>query len=292
MNTPPTLPDNLSELVRTASLGEAREQVERELRRKPDINKHFLRLELFCLLEETERAVKQAETCVRFDPAVLPTIAPTLGLLHAEQVRNAVFAGQARAELPPNAPEWPNLLMDALHAQARNDVALADTLREKALEAVPETSGLAVTDAAESPFDWITDSDTRLGPVMEVIMEDSYFWVPFTMIQNLELAVPSKLRDFAWLPVTFVVNDLRRHGFIPGRYPGSGAAGDALALGRETRWTDEGQTGVFGLGQKVWITDAGDLPLYDLRGLRKLVHSGTPEISEASESSKTLGASA
>jgi type VI secretion system protein ImpE len=49
------------------------------------------------------------------------------------------------------------------------------------------------------------------------------------------------------------------------RYPGSELADDAIRLARESRWREEGKTGVFGLGQKTWMTDAGDVGLLDLR---------------------------
>ena len=30
------------------------------------------------------------------------------------------------------------------------------------------------------PFEWIADADTRLGPVLEAVINGRYYWVPFS----------------------------------------------------------------------------------------------------------------
>ena len=56
-------------------------------------------------------------------------------------------------------------------------------------------------------------------------------------------------------------------GLIPTRYPGTASSGDpALMLARKTAWEEAGQD-YFGLGQRMFATDAGEFALMDLRSL-------------------------
>lgn len=256
----------LSELLREHSLAEALAYVDQNLRRKPDLSGHLLRLDLLCLLGDWERAAKQGETCTRFDTSCLPLMALIHALTECEKQRERVFLGTENPALLEAVPAWLPLQLQALRAQAESPDK-ADDLRETALSQAPESTGTSVSVSGESRFAWITDSDTRLGPVVEIFTQDEYLWLPFAALEELELAEPTALRDFIWLPISFVAEGRRRHGFLPGRYPDSVSAGDTFALGRETRWQDVGKTGVFGFGQKVWCTDMGDLPLYELRKL-------------------------
>ena len=34
------------------------------------------------------------------------------------------------------------------------------------------------------PFDWIMDGDTRLGPVLELMMKGTYYWVPQQRVKD------------------------------------------------------------------------------------------------------------
>lgn len=263
----------LSDLLREGDLAAALDRVEGALRRKPDMPGRLLRLDLLCLCEDWDRALRHTESCLRCDASCLPLMALIRVLIEGERQRAAVLAGEARPALPPDAPAWTALLLDALAAQA-DRTAAADALREAALAQAPASAGVALTVAGEQPFTLISDSDTRLGPVLELFVDGGLLWLPFCQVEEVEVAAPASLRDLLWLPAQVSYGGLRRHGFLPARYPGSGRAGDALALGRETRWEDVGATGVFGLGQKVLFTPSGDLSLYDLRGLRMTPEEG------------------
>lgn len=275
MPTPPlTLPETLSALLHGQTLVDALTSVEKELRRKPALSGHLLRLDLLCLLEDWDRAERQAETCTRFDVTCLPLMTLIQALTACERAREKVFSGNGLPTFLCEAPAWVALQLEALRHQT-TAVALADTARNAALSQAPATAGvaeMATTPPGNTSFAWITDSDTRLGPLLEVFSADQYLWVPFEQLTGLEVPPPQALRDFAWLPVVYELDGARRHGFMPGRYPDSARAGDGLAVGRETRWDTEGalcgETGVFGLGQKVFSTDVGDLSLFDLRELR------------------------
>lgn len=136
----------------------------------------------------------------------------------------------------------------------------ADRNRNLAFSDVSDTPG----SHDGQPFAWITDTDTRLGPTCELVVAGRYTWLPFSQMRTLHMRAPAGLLDLLWRPatVTLVDGSIAR-GFIPVRYPDSELGRDAIRMARETTWSEAGETGVMGLGQKTWMTDAGDVPLLE-----------------------------
>jgi type VI secretion system protein ImpE len=63
---------------------------------------------------------------------------------------------------------------------------------------------------------------------------------------------------------------------IPTRYPGSEAAADGpIALARKTVWQEIASGTHHGLGQRIIATDAGDVPLMEIRTL-SITQEATP----------------
>ena len=132
--------------------------------------------------------------------------------------------------------------------------------------AAPVTAG-SVNDVE---FEWIADADSRFGPVLEVLLNGSYYWVPFSRIKAITLEPPADLRDLVWLPAQFTwANGGEAMGFIPTRYDGTERAEDAgLRLARSTEWTSLGSPDAFaGLGQRVLATSSEEVPLLEVRRL-------------------------
>jgi type VI secretion system protein ImpE len=120
-----------------------------------------------------------------------------------------------------------------------------------------------------SPFEWVADADSRLGPVLEVLLNGAYYWVPFEHIQSLVLEAPADARDLVWTPAQFTwTNGGEAMGMIPTRYPGSEQAADsALRLARKTEWQSLGGEHYAGLGQRVFSSDADEIGLLEVREL-------------------------
>jgi type VI secretion system protein ImpE len=136
-------------------------------------------------------------------------------------------------------------------------------LRERAFEAAPATAGKI----DGTPFTWIADADGRLGPLLEVIVNGRYYWIPFARLREVRIEKPTDLRDVAWLPcVLSLVNGGESVAFIPTRYPGSERTNDStLIMARSTHWQERPAETFLGLGQRLLTTDAGEYPLMDVR---------------------------
>ena len=138
-------------------------------------------------------------------------------------------------------------------------------MRERALQAAPTTPGTI----GEEPFDWIADGDTRLGPVLEAIVNGHYYWVPFQRIQAITVDKPEDLRDLVWMPAHFTwTNGGESVGLIPTRYPGSELSPDSqVRRSRRTEWQEQPSGAYIGQGQRMFFTDRGEYPLMDVRNI-------------------------
>jgi type VI secretion system protein ImpE len=174
---------------------------------------------------------------------------------------------------------WLALLLQALQLLTQNRHAEAADLRDQAFAAAPATGGTIDGQA----FNWLADADTRLGPVLEAMVNGRYYWIPIHRIQRIALAEPSDLRDLVWQPAQFTwANGGQAVGMIPVRYPGSETSADsAVQLARRTEWNEieAGHGHALGLGQRLLATDADDYPLLDTR----LIELNSPASEENSD---------
>jgi type VI secretion system protein ImpE len=239
------------------------------IRREPAQAAHrWSMFQCLCVTGEWARALQQLQVYGQLDQdeAALRVVQTYRDLLRAERWREEVMAGTREpAFVYDDAPEWMRGLLNALSAAARNDLAAADEARAAALDAAPLVAGRA----GEQTFEWLGDSDSRLGPVCELIAAGSYRWVALSDVAGWRVRKPAALIDLVWAPCTLALRDgTVLHGFMPARYPLQGALPadqrDALHLGSTTLWVEQGGTGVFGVGRKTFATDQGDFGLFEL----------------------------
>jgi type VI secretion system protein ImpE len=221
--------------------------------------------QLLCVIGDWKRAITQLKVCAELSPAATPMAQTYREAIICEVYREKVFAGEKDPLIFGEPQEWLAHLIEAskLLAQGRADDAAS--LREKAFDAAPASAGMINGGA----FEWISDADMRLGPVFEAIVNGRYFWVPFAAIRRLDFDAPSDLRDAVWMPATLTLqNDGQVVALLPTRYAGTAARGSAAEkLSRATSWTDAGGGAFIGIGQRLWTTDAAEIPLMEARAL-------------------------
>lgn len=221
--------------------------------------------QLLCVLGDWARAVKQLEVCGELDPNSLAMVAMYRGAVAAESLRASVMAGTSRPAVHGPTDDWVASLVDALAAEGGGDHAGAARLREQAFDAAPATRGTLNGEA----FEWIADADTRIGPVLEAVVEGSYRWLPFTVLSKVVVEAPVDLRDLVWAPahLTFATGD-EQAALIPVRYVGTRIEDDgALLLARKTEWIEAGPEQYRGLGQRLFVTDRAEVGLLEMREL-------------------------
>ena len=169
--------------------------------------------------------------------------------------------------------EWIALMLEALALENRGELLQAESLRHKALAQVPPSTG----QIDGVPFAWIADADSRLGPILEAMINGRYYWIPFQQISQIVIEKPVDLRDMVWIPANFTwVNAGEASGLIPCRYPDSEQADDTrIKLSRMTDWINIGEGISRGYGQRLLATDIDDYAVLDVR---KIEFISTPEI--------------
>jgi type VI secretion system protein ImpE len=260
------LPETAESAYRAGNVRAATELLLQEVRAEPaDGRKRVFLAQLFILSGQWERAANQLSVLKELDAGAIPLVHAGTQLLQCERLRAEVFAGRRAPMVLGEPPAWIAQLIQALTAQAEGRASEAATLRSLAFDAATAVQGSLNGEA----FEWIADADSRIGPVIEVMLDSGYYWVPFERIRRIVFESPTDIRDLAWLPAQFTwENGGDAIGFVPTRYPGSEKGDDSLLLAKRTEWTELGDNGFAGTGQRMLVTDAGEYGLLDLRQIQ------------------------
>jgi len=254
------------ELFRAGDLQGCLDELQAEVRRRPaDPKLRTFLAQLLMVTGDWDRALNQLSVTAEMDASALPMKHTYTAAIQCERLRAAVFAGERSPLVLGDPPPWIALLLQALVLNGQGRSGEAQELRARALDEAPATAGTM----NGSAFEWIADADSRLGPVLEVLLNGSYYWVPFARIRRIEFEKPEDARDLVWIPAQFTwSNDGRAVGLVPVRYPGSEQSGeDTVRLSRKTQWNPLGEGEFTGLGQRVLTTSGAELGLLDVRAI-------------------------
>jgi type VI secretion system protein ImpE len=253
------------ELVQAGKVKEALAALQSEVRAKPnDAKLRVFLFQLLAVLGDWDRAVNQLKVVTDQDAEALLMAQVCGPALAAENLRAEIFAGKRTPLILGKPEEWVSLLVQANKHFADGEFDAAAELRDKAFDAAPAVAG-AING---QPFEWIADADQRFGPLFEAVIDGKYYWIPFSHITELTIEKPSDLRDLVWLPaIVTLAAGAQKIALLPVRYPGTEKSDDGLALlARKTDWVDKGGISI-GVGQRIFATDASEIPLLELRKL-------------------------
>jgi len=154
------------------------------------------------------------------------------------------------------------LSMDAHNQLREHHVAEAKALYERAQGEQPEIRGRM----KGHPFTSFRDTDDRTAGILEVIVRNSYIWVPFERIRKVVIPQPKHLRDLLWVPASLEIEDGPVGDvFLPVLYAGSELeADDQVRLGRITEWVDLGAGLTGGVGQKTFLVDDREVSILEI----------------------------
>lgn len=256
-----------TELLRAGDPDAALEALQALVRKSPgDAKLRIFLFQLLCIRGEWKRAVAQLKVCAELDKSAEPMAQAYREAIICEVYRERVFAGDKTPLVFGQPQEWVALMFEALKADAAGQAAQAGDLRGRAFELAPTTSG----EIDGTRFEWVADADTRFGPLLEVLVNGKYYWMPFSAIRAVRCDPPTDLRDAVWTAANLTLSTGGEVvAMIPTRYPATVAEGSAAErLARATRWTALAGDGYAGIGQRLLATDTGDVALMDLRVLR------------------------
>jgi len=242
------------------SLEDLKEKI-RKAPARPELRTYLF--QLLCVIGDYDRAMTQLNVAADMDEENKLMAQACGPLLNCEVLRQEIFNGQHSPLVFGEPEEWMGLMIQALMLDGKKGHKAAKDIRNKAIELAEPISGEINTE----PFEWLADADSRLGPVLEIIVEGRYYLTAMSNIKKIEIAEPRDLRDVIWLPVSVVwKNDGQSVGFIPTRYQGSvETQEDEVLLGKKTIWKEVYKDVFFGQGQRMLATESKDYPIMDVR---------------------------
>lgn len=255
-----TVPESL----KAGRLDDALADLQQQVRGAPaDPKLRIFLAQLLVVLGQWERALTQLRVAAELDAGAIPMARTYESAIRCETLREQVFAGQ-RSPLVFGDPEpWIALALQAVGRSGAGDHGAAAALRRDAWADAPTVSGRIDGRA----FEWLCDADSRLGPLLEGIVNGKYYWIPVHRIARIAIEAPADLRDLVWMPAHFTwTNGGEAVGLIPTRYPGSEASDDAgVRMARKTEWVEVAPGEYHGLGQRIFATDTDECALMDTR---------------------------
>ena len=200
---------NAQEYIKAGNLDEALAHAQEDVRKSPaEARPRVLLFQLFSVLGQWERAFTQLNVLADMDASCMLLAQVFRPVLQCEALREEVFAGKRGPLIFGEPMEWMGLLVQANQLVAQGQVAAASELRNRAFDAAPPTPGTI----NDQPFEWIADADSRLGPIVEAVIDGKYYWVPFFECGRFE---PSRRQTYVtWsglLPIS--------HGRMAGNPP-------------------------------------------------------------------------
>ncbi len=252
--------------LREADPQRALQLLQEQVRAKPaDARLRIFLFQLLAVLGQWDRALTQLGVVAELDASALPMVQTYRETIQCERLRAQVFAGRKVPMLMGEPEPWLALLVEALLRDGRGEAEAAAQLRAQALDQAPATPG----EADGQAFEWFADADTRLGPVVEAVINGRYCWVPVNRLAELRFEPPTDLRDRVWTAAQFLFsNGGETVAFVPTRYAGTPLDVGPLALAQRTDWAEPRVGGCIGSGQRCFATDVADLPLMDLRSVQ------------------------
>jgi type VI secretion system protein ImpE len=259
-----TLSEAAERTLKSGDPAAALARLQEDVRARPsDAKLRVFLFQLLCIVGQWERALNQLKVASELEPLALPMAQMYGEAVRCEAIRTEVFEGKKSPMVLGEPDQWLALLIESRLVAGRGDANRSEDLRARAFEEAPASNGQM--DGRE--FEWIADADSRLGPVLEAIINGRYYWVPFSRISRVTMEAPEDLRDLVWMPAHLEFhNGGESLALVPTRYPGSESSEDgAIALARKTSWEQIAGDTYRGLGQRLIATDTGETPMLEIR---------------------------
>ncbi len=248
------------QLLKKGELSASLEALKSQIRSEPanPALRVFL-FQLYSVLGQWKNSLLQLEVLAGMDKSNIGMKCLYSTAINCQLLRDEIFAGSKTPVIMGEPSAWVGLLVRAMNAEA--DIACR--LREKAYTDAEESKGSINGES----FSWIIDGDSRIGPLLEVIVDGKYYWIEFTKISKLTIKEVSDLRDMVWVRAELWLNSGSQvPALIPVRYPETASLDDSdFLLSRKTDWISLGNETYRGIGQKMFFTDNGEYSLLDVR---------------------------
>lgn len=262
-------------LLDAGKLAEAIQATLNHVRTKPtDITARIFLFELSCFSGDWERAEKQLDVVANQDVNAMIGTLIFKQNFHAERDRLSVFNDGMIPEclmLPPKYVE--DLVVASTHiregriSEARK---LIDNVEESRSVFKCKVNG-------EDSSDFRDFNDLTMC-VFEVMVKESYTWLPFEHIDKITFMPAKSLRDMYWIQAEVeMTNGTAGEMFFPALYVESFKnADDEIRLGKVTDWKEVGEDIFVGEGARTFQYEGGHIPISKIETL-EFIHESADE---------------
>jgi type VI secretion system protein ImpE len=250
-------------LFDAGNLGGAIEAAISAVKAKPtDIQARTFLFELSLFSGDWDRAARQLDAIGHQSVEAMVGSKIYQQCIEAERKRARFFSESLKPEFLSTPPDYVyglltanNRLREGKAAEARE---ILDTVEE-------ERPAFACRINGEEKRDF-RDYNDLTSSVLEVIIKDSYVWVPFEEIVKIGFEPRKTLRDIFWREAQLeTLNGTNGTVFVPAMYVDTWKhENDEVRLGRLTDWRDAGEDLYVGAGQKIFWIDGEDRAILEL----------------------------
>ena len=218
--------------------------------------------ELSIFAGDWERAKRQLDVIGHQDTTAMIGSKIYEQCIIAEGKRADFFLKAAKPEFLATPPDYIYGLLTANNRVIEGNLAETRDILDKTEEERPAFACKINGKDAED----FRDYNDLTSSILEVIIKDSYVWVPFEQIVKITFTAPKSLRDLFWLQATLETdNGTNGDVFIPALYNNSWRSGDdKIRLGKVTDWRDIGEDIYVGEGTKLFATGSEHKTILDL----------------------------
>src|SRR5262249_11128351 len=157
--------------------------------------KRLFLFELLAFAGDLDRAKRQIEAVQYQEPELIASVTGYRRLLDSEQARRQLFAEGVVPRFFGEQPQHVQLRLEAIQLLREKAPAEAAQYLAKAHEAATPIKG----ELNGKKFDDLRDGDDLFGPVLEVMAQGGYYWVPLEQVESVTTNAPRFPRDLLWL---------------------------------------------------------------------------------------------
>lgn len=217
------------------NLQEAIAQVRCDITNDPNnLGQRFLLFELLVLIEAFDQAEMELNHVTSAHPSFAEQAKFYLGILNAERLRyNFLHKAEDSPQALLQPPAYGEKFIQALCLLIEAKIEEAEIALAAAWQEVPKLSG----NLDGESFTEIRDADDILGPFLEAIVPNGYYWLPFEHIEQIIFQPKHGYQDNIWVPAYIEMKGgVKGNLWIPSLYSGTGTKEDSLRFGSVTIW--------------------------------------------------------
>lgn len=220
--------------------------------------------ELLCFAGEWERAEKQLAVIGQQSAQAEIGVQAYRNCIMAERARQRLFTEGAPPHYVAPPPAYLDLHLQAINARRASQYEVARALLDQAEEGRPALTG----SFNGQPFADFRDCDDFVAPVLELVVQGEYTWLPLEQIIRIEMEPPQQLRDLLWSVVQIESEAFQGAALTPILYTGTSThADEQVRLGRMTVWQAL-PAGLFAAaGARLFLVDDTEKPLLEGRAI-------------------------